>query len=248
MKIEWIISKEDVEKLNQFVSSNENNFVKVRRQRNINQKDLTINKDSVVKTLLMCLLTSQQRSGPESKVAKFLRKEPFPLTYSRINQMDGIEDFTKDVLVSNDLNRYRNRISTFFSTNIQKFEEDKWMIIEELNELLNTDSKFKERVLADKLSKELKGIGPKQSRNFLQLLGVTKYEIPIDSRITNWFNDFGFPVALNSLPLGDNGYYHFVQDGIQKLCKEAKIYPCILDATIFSSFDNDEWTLDNIVF
>src|SRR3712207_8726784 len=35
----------------------------------------------------------------------------------------------------------------------------------------------------------LKGFGPKQSRNLLQGLGLTRYEIPIDIRITRWFND-----------------------------------------------------------
>ena len=81
-----------------------------------------------------------------------------------------------------------------------------------------------------------------------QSLGLTKYEIPIDSRITNWLNNFGFPVSLTSSPLGDKGYYHFVSDGIQELCIKARIYPCLLDAAIFSSFDNGEWTDENTIF
>ncbi|MCK9270029.1 MAG: hypothetical protein WC271_07755 [Bacteroidales bacterium] len=101
---------------------------------------------------------------------------------------------------------------------------------------------------SDNLQVDFNGFGPKQSRNFLQALGLTKYEIPIDSRITTWLNDFGFPVTLTSSPLGDKGYYHFVSDGIQELCEKAEIYPCILDAAIFSSFDNDEWTDENTIF
>lgn len=119
---------------------------------------------------------------------------------------------------------------------------------QELNKLKDIDSKNAERILADNLSEKFMGFGPKQSRNFLQVIGLTKYEIPIDSRITNWLNNFGFPVSLASSSLGDKGYYHFISDGIQELCIKADIYPCILDAAIFSSFDKGEWTIDNMIF
>ena len=33
------------------------------------------------------------------------------------------------------------------------------------------------------MSERLAGFGPKQARNLLQGLGLTRYEIPIDSRI-----------------------------------------------------------------
>lgn len=81
------------------------------------------------------------------------------------------------------------------------------------------------------------GFGPKQSRNLLQGLGLTKYEIPIDSRITKWFNEFGFPVKLSASALSDLNYYKFVSKGLRELCDACNIYPCLLDAAIFSSFD-----------
>lgn len=37
-------------------------------------------------------------------------------------------------------------------------------------------------------------------------------------------------------------------DGIQELCEKAGVYPCILDAAIFSSFDNNQWTDENTIF
>ena len=115
-------------------------------------------------------------------------------------------------------------------------------------EFLNENqSKINERELADYLKLKLKGFGPKQSRNFLQTLGLTKYEIPIDSRIINWLNDFGFPVKLSSALLSENNYYHFVSDGIQELCEKADIYPCVFDAVVFSSFDDDEYTAEKIM-
>jgi thermostable 8-oxoguanine DNA glycosylase len=85
----------------------------------------------------------------------------------------------------------------------------------------------------------LKGFGPKQSRSLLQELGLTRYEIPIDVRITKWLNDFGFPVTLSGDASSDRNYYRFVSEGIRELCKACRIYPCLLDAAIFSSYDKD---------
>ena len=92
------------------------------------------------------------------------------------------------------------------------------------------------------------GFGPKQSRNVLQALGLTRYEIPIDSRITDWLNEFGFPVRLSGDALSDRNYYNFVSDGIQILCEKCDVFPCVLDAAIFSSKDGDGWTKDNILY
>ena len=105
-----------------------------------------------------------------------------------------------------------------------------------------------EREIADEIDDMLIGFGPKQSRNLLQALGLTKYEIPIDSRITTWLNDFGFPIKLSATGLQDKAYYHFVSDGFQILCKHAKVYPCVLAATIFSYYDNGLWTSENSVY
>lgn len=248
MEIDWNISQNDIQNVKEVIKNNQNAFLKARKERNIKRENLKINKDSIIRTLLMCILTSQQRSGPESLVGQFLRKTEFPINYKKVQQAENIKYFTKDVLNKNDLTRFINRNSRFFASNINNFQNKKWAIIPKLKELAKIDSKKEERRIADKLGNELDGIGPKQSRNFLQALGLTRYEILIDSRITNWLNKFGFPVSLSSSSLSDVGYYHFVLDGIQELCRQAKVYPCLLDAAIFSSFDNGGWTEKNAVF
>ena len=248
MNISWNISGQDIQKVKEILNENNNLFLKTRRERNVEKKNIVINKDAIIKAMIMCLLTSQQRSGPNSVVGQFLKIEPFPIIYDIISRTENIEDLIKRTLRENGLTRYINRISRFFATNINRVQDDNWRIIQELENLKNIDSKTEERKLADRINDIFDGFGPKQSRNFLQSLGLTKYEIPIDSRITNWLNRFGFPVTLTSSPLGDKGYYHFVLDGIQELCIKAQIYPCLLDAAIFSSFDNDEWTEENIMY
>jgi len=104
-----------------------------------------------------------------------------------------------------------------------------------------------ERRIVGYFQDKFRGIGPKQSRNLLQSLWLTRYEIPIDSRITKWLNSFGFPVKLTAQGLSDTNYYNFISDGIQHLCKKSNVYPCVLDAAIFSSFDKQEWTEKNII-
>lgn len=248
MNISWNITDIDIQKINNVISENENAFTRRRMQRNVKKQNILIDKDTIIKTMIMCLLTSQQRSGPNSLVKQFMQQNPFPITINNLEKTDNIQEFVKITLQKSELTRYINRISRFFAINFRIIQKENWKIIIDLVELKDKDSKKEERIIADRLAEKYYGFGPKQSRNFLQALGLTKYEIPIDSRITSWLNDFGFPVTLTSSPLGDKGYYHFVSDGIQELCEKAEIYPCILDAAIFSSFDNGEWTEDNTIF
>lgn len=247
MEITWVITKKDIHKVKAILDQNDNAFVRNRHKRNVKKVGVAIDRNTVIKAMIMCLLTSQQRSGPESRVGRFLRLNSFPLTYDIISRESDLQSYTQQVLIDHDLKRYINRIAAFFTQNIRKIQDSDWSLVTELKSLNETDSQIKERRFADKLAESFKGMGPKQARNFLQHIGITKYEIPIDSRITNWLNKFGFPVTLSSSPLSDKGYYHFVSDGIQKLCEKSDTYPCLLDAAIFSSFDNDEWNENNLI-
>jgi hypothetical protein len=104
-----------------------------------------------------------------------------------------------------------------------------------------------ERQAARFVDEKFKGFGPKQSRNLLQGLGLSRFEVPIDSRITKWLNEFGFPVTLTAGALADRNYFEFVSDGFQRLAEACGIAPCVLDAAIFSSFDEGGWTEENVV-
>lgn len=248
MEIKWVITLDDIAKVGKVLTENDNAFLKTRRERNIEKKGLLIDRGMVIRTMLICLLTSQQRSGPDTVIGKFFRNHDFAATYVEISTADDIELFIKQLLLDNDLKRYINRISRFFAHNVRIMQENNWNIIEELKEVLRNDSKEMERATADRISDSFLGLGPKQSRNFLQSLGITRYEIPIDSRITKWLNSFGFPVSLNTTSLSDKGYYHFVNDGFIELCDQAGTYPCLLDAAIFSSYDDGRWNDDNVIF
>ncbi len=104
-----------------------------------------------------------------------------------------------------------------------------------------------EQKAAHFVQKSFVGFGPKQSRNFWQTLGLFRYEIPIDSNITKWLNNIGFPVKLSTTGLADLDYYEFVMTGIQEICRKCNILPCIFDAAMFASFEK-EWPEDDIVW
>lgn len=249
MDIIWKISDSDITKVQNFVGENTNAFVEYRISKNIDRKNISVDKNSILKSVIMGLLTSLQSSGPNSKVAKFIRLKPFPLSVENILKANNIEGFLRITLKENGLNRFKNKIPYFFATNYSRLQNSNWEIINDLtNKLDGKATKEIERTIADNIQDSFIGFGPKQSRNILQTLGLTKYEIPIDSRIISWLNEFGFPISLSSAALQDKNYYHFVLDGIQFLCDRAQIYPCILDAAIFSSNDNGEWTAENSIY
>jgi hypothetical protein len=249
MKVEWNTNGDDEQRLNDFLKQNNGYFVQCRINRNVLKRGIRIERDVILKAISMCLLTTQQRSGPTSLVGRFLRHKPFAITYENILAYGNIEEYIRKALLEFGLNRYINRISVFFAQNMGYLQNSNWEITNVLCTLLNEEvSKYKERSIADQIATTFKGFGPKQSRNFLQSLGLTKHEIPIDSRTIAWLNQFGFPISLSPIALQDTGYYHFISDGIQHLCEKIEVYPCVLDAAIFSSFDTEEWNEENIVF
>jgi len=82
MEFQWIIKNKDVSLLKDFVRRHQNNnFVKNRIKRNLSDEIPKFSKEEFWKWMLACLLTTQQRSGPNSKISKFLITKPFPLGY-----------------------------------------------------------------------------------------------------------------------------------------------------------------------
>ncbi len=236
MNIIWEISESDINKVTDFVGEYKNPFIENRINRNVNHNDIQINRDIIIKAMLMCLLTSQQNSSPDSNIEVFFRKKPFLLTYDFLSKATVIEVVLRSILKENGLTKYFDKIPDYFSYNFSYLEETNWDLQTNLEISLKKEmTKQMERELADSVDITFKGFGSKQARNFLQILGLTKYEIPIDSQTMNWMKNFGFPVSFTATALQDKSFYHFVSDGIQLLCEKAKIYPCVLDAAIFQA-------------
>lgn len=250
MEINWVISKMDLEKLKSFYDTFKSNpFVLNRIERNIERRLPKISRSTFWEAMISCLITSQQRSGPDSAVTRFISTKPFPLRHSECEKSDNLREHVEEVITSFRGLRRGKRIGEEVEYNFRWLENNGWTAIEKMIEELAHNRTYKlERGWAETISDNLKGFGPKQSRNLLQSLGLTRYEIPIDSRITKWLNNFGFPLRLSATALTDKNYYNFVMDGFQKLCEAAGIYPCAMDAAIFVSFDCVDWTDDNLIW
>lgn len=250
MKLIWQIELEDIERVKAFLAANESSpFVRQRINRNLVSNKPAVQKYEFWRQLVACLLTTQQRSGPNSAVSRFICTKPFPLEYARCVCEPGMASWALGVLTDFGGLRRTNTIAKQIDTNLSGLENGLWQqTMEVLDGLQESDSSAAERDAAHFVDDHFVGFGPKQSRNLLQSLGLTKYEIPIDSRITKWLNDYGFPVTLSAAALADRNYYAFVSAGFQQLCAAAEIKPCVMDAAIFASFDDGAWTETNVVW
>jgi len=148
-----------------------------------------------------------------------------------------------EILKKYRVGRHPKVISEQLFKNFAQLESDQWSnALKQCNRLREPQPRDIEASVADYLKKTLIGIGPKQARNILQALYLTRYEIPIDSRVMNWLNrKLSFPFIITSNALSDPSVYNLILDGICALCEECKIFQCLLDAAIFGAGDQDDW-------
>lgn len=189
--------------------------------------------------LVMALLTSQQRSTEGTPVSRFALEKPFPLSLTTYEQMN---DAGVQATIQSHGLRFGPRIASFLRHNHSwLFETGKgWAMVEPLLQNLvsqrknppEPSQKVLERKVARVLADHLKGIGPKQSRNLLQELGLTRYEIPLDSRVVGWLKE-----NLNwKIPLDDLSHHKTYDkhlDRVQRTCQEAGVLPAVFDAAAF---------------
>lgn len=248
MNIEWEITSHDIDGVKAVVNTHWNSpFVQDRLRRNLAEKKPAVAQSRFWHALVAALLTTQQRSGPNSAASRFITKKPFPLSYQACLQQADSENFFVVTISSFGGIRRHGKIGSELWKNLCRIKDGFWPETRnQIERLYEATSREVESEVADFIDEKFSGFGPKQARNLLQGLGLTRYEIPIDSRITKWFNRFGFPVQLSATALADRDYYHFVSDGIQQLCCRSNVFPCVFDAAVFVSFDGDGWTEDNV--
>lgn len=242
------IEDKDFEKMKQFYEKYKNEEkVKERIRDNVTEKLIDFSEETFWWQMVGCLLTTQQKSGPGSPVEKFMEKKTFPLNLEECrNNKDNLTAYTEEKLKNSETRgRLRSRIGDFLGSNLDKLDSrGGWEKIaeyaEKLSEIRNAKPRFDNRTLEREAvnylcdCSEFKGFGPKQSRHLWQALGYTRYEIPIDSRVTNWFNDNEiFPVPLSKKGLADKKYYEGILDIIHKMCYKIDILHCAFDAALF---------------
>ena len=241
MRLEWVIEPKDVAKVKELVRRSKNDRLVQRRcQRNLGQPRPKVSRATAWKVMVGCLLTTQQKSGPGKPINRFLNVKPFPLPYDSCRGHAELEKHVLRTLSAFGGIRRSKTIAKQLATNLRSLEGGQWSALLAEAKRVDAGSDFKvERSAARYIARTFAGFGPKQSRNFLQWLGVSKYEIPIDSRITKWLNRELLAFRLNATLLADAEYYDMVSDAVIKLCGIADVTPCIFDAAVFSSFDRE---------
>lgn len=222
-------------------------MVQYRRRHNLAKRKPPVAIDRFWYALVAALLTTQQRSGPSSPVARFICSKPFPLDYTLVREARSPKSLFERTLRNFDGIRRHTVIAGQLADNLERMWDGGWTTISaQLNRLASDASRQDEIEAANFLADTFNGIGPKQARNLLQGLGLTQYEIPIDSRIAKWLNQHGFPFPISAAAMSDRSYYALVMEGVSQLCSASNISPCLLDAAIFVSYDGEGWNLDNV--
>jgi hypothetical protein len=196
-------------------------------------------KEAFWKYLVLSLLTTQQRSTKGSAVDLFETQTPFPMELQNYESMRSDEEVCacfKGFRFAKPVARYlRINHSRLFEKEIlwTRFQSSLAQLEQQRNGGPPDPShKVLERKVARQLAGHLKGIGPKQSRNLLQWLGLTRYETPLDSRVAGWLGDnLGWNIPLDSLI--DHEGYEFWLDRLQSVCEAAGVLPTVFDAAAF---------------
>jgi hypothetical protein len=249
MKLQWIIEDADVEQVSRFIHKlKDDAFVKERIRRNLASDKQPISREDFWDWMIGCLLTTQQRSGPKSPVARFLSK-PFRLRLELCEPHSDLAEFVRTTLTEFGGIRFTTKIGGQVEKNLRLVQGEHWtQCFSHLDTVCLDGTIETERRAANFIEEHFTGFGPKQSRNLLQCLGLTRYVLPLDSRLTKWFNKFGFPIRLSANLLSERAYYEFIEDAVQELCKRCDVYPCVLDAAIFASFDDGGWETADVIW
>lgn len=243
MKIEITFSQDDVARVRDVVTRMAGHTIVVERQaRNVHRRGIDLSHAIIWERQIGCLLTTQQKSSEDSAVQRFIRSRSPLLSLHQCEKVKDVARLAESELSAFGGIRRTTVIPKQIAHNFRRLTGDGWGELDVALSILKTppQSKEKERDCAAQIDNMLQGFGPKQSRNLLQWLGLTQYEIPIDSRVLRWLRDLGNGTSLDllsSAALGETDYYCCIMDTIQELCAEAKVLPCIFDASVFASFE-----------
>lgn len=235
----WEIDEGTLSRWRDFVEENSKNQVVLdRRQRNVKREGIDLSKSNLWHVFVGCQVTTQQRSGPGSPVSRFLRSGCVALNYAECRRSAALHKLLKSEFTKAGLRRAPTMASNL-SQILGLLENGEWKtLVQHLKTIKSNTTKGKElKVVSYLQSKKYPGLGPKQARNFIQWIGLSRYEIPLDSRVLKKLKEFGCTFVPRATALSDETVYRFVQAGVQQIAASLEIYPCILDACIFSSFD-----------
>jgi hypothetical protein len=179
MKLIWQIEAEDIQKVVSFLAQHgDNAFVRMRIAGNLKENKPPVTRGGFWELMIGCLLTTQQRSGPASPVKRFISTAPFLLRHDICRSQLRLDQFVTQVLSEFGGLRRSTSIGREASVNWTYLESGGWeSTFEVLEEVRLDSSPSAERAAARFIDSNFKGFGPKQSRNLLQGLRLSRFEI-----------------------------------------------------------------------
>lgn len=215
-------------------------FVTSRETRNVVGRPPKFSKERFWYALMVCLLTTQQRSTKGTPVNLFVEEKPFSLSLPRCLISGSVARHVRTCIRSARGVRRGVSIAKECATNLRKLQGNLWPEVKKWHATLhaqrarpaNYGDISMERDAARWAADNLEGVGPKQSRNLWQLLGLTRYEIPIDSRMAKWING-NLAQKIDVKRLGNATYYESVLNFVQAAYKMSGVLPCVFDAAVF---------------
>jgi len=241
LEINWHITADDKACVKAILEEQRNKeLVLDRYKRNLADTKPRVTKDAFWRAMVCMRLTLFAPDGPEeSRNAKFRAQPGFPLAYEVMCKERGIEILIRETIRTYEIGGLFNKMAHDLAEAFKRLENREWSTaLDQCNRLVRLEPRETEIEVADYIN-TFEGFGPWQARGILQELGLTRYEIPINSRVTKWLNEeLKFPFTVTPIAsLYDKHYYKLILDGVCKLCAECETYPCVLAAAIFSAQD-----------
>ena len=167
MQLDWIVTPGDQQRIEEFVASREGDYlVQHRIRRNVEGVHDPITETTIWKSLVSCLLSTQQRSGPASAITRFQGESPFPLALERCRSESSLSSYVTACLTDYGGIRFTEKIGRELEVNLARLDGGLWESVESsILRLLVPAGPALEREVAMILRASLYGIGPKQSRN-----------------------------------------------------------------------------------
>lgn len=242
------MNQEHADAIKRIVAENRNGRIFRRREITVDHPPQIFDRDGFWKQVVGCLLSTQQNVRPGTPVIRFLETVPFPLSLDACEQHEQeLMNYAQSRLSAAGGIRFNKTIAGQVAKDFQWLKSGGW---DEVKKAFWTLASIKrdapaaeciaiERQAAQLVMGNMHGFGPKQSRNLWMCLGLTRYEIPIDGRVADWFNNkLSPPLGINMKKIGQPKYYECIESEIQTLCEEAGVLPCLLDAAVFGSLEN----------
>ena len=142
MRIQWQIDADDISKVRDFFELNKDDaFVRQRIARNLSAEKSAIPKAIFWERMTGCLLTTQQRSGPNSPISRFMTR-PFALDYEICRNQNDLAEFTRTTLSSFGGIRRSTTIGAQLTANMSYLDQGGWeQVISHLDELRMTQNR-----------------------------------------------------------------------------------------------------------